>query len=151
LDNFSFGLNIARFQNKPKSWPTYPWIDGEFFFFPLDSTEHNSKTNQKPGHFVFLASVAKKQYPQLHCWCVCVCVCVREGRKRDSIFNAFVIALIYACTVEFEIKDQQLQTSNHLGVGWGFFFFFISVGGSLLSSFSPTRVIGQLLKLLQKV
>jgi hypothetical protein len=25
------------------------------------------------------------------------------------------------------------------------------VGGSLLSSFSPTRVIGQLLKLLQKV
>lgn len=37
LDNFSFGLNITRFQNKPKSWPTYPWIDGDFFFFPLDS------------------------------------------------------------------------------------------------------------------
>jgi hypothetical protein len=56
---------------------------------------------------------------------------VRKGRKRDSIFNAFVIALIYSCTVEFEIKDQQLQTSNHLGVGWGFFFF--GEGGELFT------------------
>jgi hypothetical protein len=81
-----------------------------------------------------------------------VCVCVK--RKRDSIFNAFVIALIYSCTVEFEIKDQQITDQQSFeGWVWGFFFFFfffffflLSVGGSLLSSFSPTRVIGQLLK-----
>jgi hypothetical protein len=123
------------------------------------STQHNTipKQTKNPATLFFLPLWRKNNTHSCTvgvCVCVCVCVCEREREKGGRGIPYSMLLWVHSfILVQWSLKSK---TNNYRpaiiwGLGGFFFFFFISVGGSLLSSFSPTRVIGQLLKLLQKV
>jgi hypothetical protein len=138
LDNFSFGLNITRFQNKPKSSPTYPWIDGDFFFCPfgLNITQFQNKPKTQPLCFSCLCG--EKTIPTA-ALLVCVCVCVYVRREEEG----FHIQCFCDCTHLFLYSGVWNQrptiTDQQSFGGWvGFFFlFFFECGGLFTLLFFP--------------